>query len=148
MSKTLLTIVALVAAGCGGSSRPCTTCPTVSGTYSVSSPAVSDDASSCMTVYYSGYTGPLTVTQNGSAITLATDWFEAPGTLFDDNSLGCPSTKNQTSWGVFGDLHINGGFAGTEGARSITLNLSFSATTPEGDLCRLSAHMNGTQTSP
>jgi hypothetical protein len=133
--------LAMLALGCGGSNRPCTTCPNVSGLYKVTSPAVDSPSDDCWFAYWNGYDGALTVTQTGSAITLDTVWFTAPGTLFDDNSLGCSATKTYSAWDK---LSVNGAFSGSEGKRAISLNLSITETW-DGVTCHLYAHMNGAQ---
>jgi hypothetical protein len=134
--------LAMLASGCGGSNRPCTTCPDVAGTYDVTSPAVESATDDCWFLYWNGYDGGLTVTQAGSAITLDTSWFSAPGTLFDDNSVGCSATKTDSP---FSKLGINGGFSGAMGKRTVSLSLSITDTW-HGVTCYLYAHMNGTQT--
>jgi hypothetical protein len=139
--------VAFLTVSCGASSTPCTTCPTISGTYHVTSAAVAAESSTCSSVSYGGYDGDLTITQNGSAITLYTSWFSASGTLYVGDSLSCTATKVQTSWGAFADTRISGAITGQEGSRNLSLHFYFSAVTSGGDRCSLGASMNGVQTS-
>jgi hypothetical protein len=147
MRKIVAVAVALLAVGCGAQSTPCTTCPSISGVYSVKSNAVEADMSTCGTVSYGGYTGDLTITQKDSEIDMATPWFTAAGTLYVDKSLSCVMTSTTTSWGAQADMRISGAVAGNEGSRTLTLHLYFTAVTPEGDRCSLGATMNGTQVS-
>jgi hypothetical protein len=146
--RTIVAVaVAVLAAGCGAQSTPCTTCPNIAGTYTVKSDAVDAEMSTCGTVSYGGYNGYLTITQTASEIDMSTSWFTAAGTLYVGDSLSCTMTSTTTSWGAKADMRISGAVSGSEGSRSLLLHLYFSATTPQGDRCSLGATMTGTQTS-
>jgi len=87
-------LVALTAAACAA--KPCTNCPNVAGTYWESSPALKAVAyctpAGNLTWFldWTTISAPVTVVQNGSALTIETSvvgGHNLPATLYDDGSV-------------------------------------------------------------
>lgn len=144
--RVVLGILAAAALVSCGSGTPCTQCPNVAGYYVGTLTPQSADRSTCQTVYFSGGPASVSVTQQDSAISLSSgnSVLDGTGTLYDDDTATFKSAKVPVvdEWGgviVMADRVMNASFGGAEGARTMSVTLTFNAMI-DGESCRLSVN--------
>lgn len=129
--KTLWTLAfALPLLTACGAPTPCTTCPTVSGTYFLESEPLDVDGTDCeyeqFSLYYTGSSGTAILRQTDSAITLDFGGFYWEGTLFEKDMFSFDPVEFESTAAGTVDLAFSGTFYGAEGTRKASGSFNFS----------------------
>ncbi|RMG20491.1 MAG: hypothetical protein D6729_02755 [Deltaproteobacteria bacterium] len=137
-------VLSLALAACGGPAAPCSEhCLDVAGRYFFDFAATDPDTSSCQELYYTGFQDELTLTQDGSKLTLSL-LDGLPGVLREDDSADFDPFPGQTEAGEPGTVTFKLRFLGTPGSLRAEGSLTFLRTR---DKCVATAPVQGQQLS-